>query len=156
MKEGEGTVITEGCLGSESALGVGGVDGVDHKVKIGDTQYMQYTTTCHRHFGPHADGVQKGLQQVLWERGLYRSDMKLADCRLAMSRCADFVAEMTRLEKLFSDRGHILYYSVKGYCELAGEGVVGGDFTPSCLAHLIHEAVWWVCTQRACTNQPRS
>ena len=72
--------------------------------------------------------VPKGVRQLLWERGFpiagddgkYFHGDKL---REMLSNCDDFKNEMSALEKVVFDRGHILLMSPKGHPELAGSGI---------------------------------
>jgi hypothetical protein len=65
-----GTTIVEGDVADEAAL------------KVGDTQYLQFTPECTQHpdfSQTYLVGTTKGLKQVLWERGLYEIGMKRRD-----------------------------------------------------------------------------
>ena len=85
-------------------------------------------------------GKAKGMQQVLWERGLWVRGMvqrinvdKDKKCRgldmsmsHVLSMCTDFVEEWSAFKKLVHDRGHVLLTSPKGHPELAGVGIEYG------------------------------
>jgi hypothetical protein len=86
------------------------------------------------------EGKAKGMQQVLWERGLWKKgmiqkidvdkDKKGRGIDMSMSHvlsmCTDFAEEWSAFKKIVHDRGHILRTSPKGHPELAGVGVEYG------------------------------
>jgi hypothetical protein len=89
-------------------------------------------------------GQAKGVQQVLWERGLWRDKMIMTKNqsdlnKLILARkglpdpdfnadailgsCPDFQGEKSALSEVVETRGHILLLSVKCHPEMAGCGV---------------------------------
>ena len=89
-------------------------------------------------------GKNKGIKQILWERGLWKEGMKLTqtekqklsaimnnkpmldpelNASLALGSCFDFANEKSALADLVEQRGHILLTSVKCHPEMAGGGI---------------------------------
>ena len=63
-------------------------------------------------------GVPKGLLQVLKERGVDTTGMKLEDMRREIASHHDFREEKTKIEHFLNNRGHICYLPSKFHCEL--------------------------------------
>jgi hypothetical protein len=89
-------------------------------------------------------GQAKGIQQVLWERGLWKDKMVMSLSSYELNKrivarkevpdpdlnadevlglCADFQLEKSALSEVVEKRGHILLLSVKCHPEMAGCGV---------------------------------
>jgi hypothetical protein len=130
--------ITAGCLGSEPG----------RTLEVGDMQYFYFRSAEETGAAPDGPPVYaqdvdegkyrneaKGTKQVLWERGLYKEGMKGTigdddlerDKQLSMthvlSECEDFRTEITLLEEIAWRYGHIVRFTPKGHCELAGIGI---------------------------------
>mmetsp|Transcript_9240 Transcript_9240/g.25281 ORF Transcript_9240/g.25281 Transcript_9240/m.25281 type:complete len:185 (+) Transcript_9240:202-756(+) len=119
------------------------------KRKEGDMQYFDFRGAEETGTGepdpppfyaPHLSSDKdvrqaKGMKQVLWERGLWKDGIKgsisdsdeNADQAVSTShvlvQCEDFRYEMSWLECVAWKRGHIITFTPKGHCELAGVGV---------------------------------
>ena len=95
-------------------------------------------------------GKPKGMLQVLYERGLYRVGMQKEvteeanaarakrdtplppiptemDASATLGRCEDYANEVSFLEQLFLDRGHVLFESVKCHPEMAVSNTPGAN-----------------------------
>ena len=79
-------------------------------------------------------GKAKGLAQVFWERGLWKTRMKkelniddnnfLDLCaRTTLDNCHDFREKIGAMENLVLSRSHTCLFSPKGYPEIAGVGI---------------------------------
>lgn len=75
-------------------------------------------------------GKQKGMKQVLWERGLYVDGMSAAEkappekrIDLILANLPDFKNEKSALQHTIESRGHILLLSPKFHPEIAGVGI---------------------------------
>ena len=66
-----------------------------------------------------ADGTQKGLQQVLIERGLFRPGKLKEDLQALLASQPDFLAQMTLLQELVHSRGHLVLHTPKFHPELS-------------------------------------
>jgi len=130
--------MTEACLGP--------VD--KRKLNPGDMQYFFFRDRDETGTGrpdpppwyaPHLRpeeyvGKAKGMKQVLWERGLWKEGMvgsidedderdQSFSMTYVLSECEDFRNEVTLLEEIAWRRGHIVSFTPKGHCELAGVGI---------------------------------
>ena len=68
-------------------------------------------------------GKPKGLKQVLYERGVYSSGMKVQELKEVMRNALDFKKEIGIIEQIIVDSGHLLIMSPKCHPELAGLGI---------------------------------
>jgi len=125
------SLITHGCLKS------GELDGTQTaRIRVGDTQSFVFArgdavnpanaNDEEVRAGNHI-GHPKGIRQVLWERGLWdqATEPKLSKANAAnrLRLCEDFATEQTELQRVFTNRGHILLMSPKAHPELAGKGI---------------------------------
>lgn len=83
------------------------------------------------------EGRMKGSQQILWERGLWKDNMRAAppsgpagktfpkerSAQHVLQACPDFASEMTAFQYLVKQHGHIPEMSPKCHPELAGVGI---------------------------------
>jgi hypothetical protein len=151
------SLITEGCLKS------GELDGTDTaRINVGRLQRFVFARGDAVNPADAADadvlagkhiGLPKGIRQVLWERGLWdpNGEPKLskADAAKRLRLCEDFATEQTELQRVFTNRGHILLLSPKAHPELAGKGIeyswgkAKRDFRQhnDCVAKNLHENV---------------
>ena len=120
---------------------------IDVKLKPGDAQPMVFQPGDPPPF-EHLDwteeqyvGKAKGINQVLFERGLWDPSIKYkvdgqsdkhgdvipgTSTKELLANCPDFKNELNLLQQLVQDRGHILLSSPKCHPELAGDGVEYG------------------------------
>ena len=145
--------LTADCLGTHAAVvkrvnNAGKViEEWNVKLKAGDDQPMVFQKDDPPPFkNPDAKpedyvGKAKGITQVLFERGLLDPNKKYTlkgnvnkagDHDRTTSKlhilqsCPDFANEVSLLEQLVIDRGHILLSSPKCHPELAGDGIEYG------------------------------
>ena len=113
------------------------------KLKVGDVQHFAFTADDLPPFDeplslpqdsestkngvtklvPGYVGKQKGLRQVLMERGLHVRGMKVAELRAVLALCWDFKHEECALEDLVHILGDIVFFSPKAHPEVAGLGI---------------------------------
>jgi len=133
--------LTEGCVGPQEK----------RKIQVDEMQHFFFRTGEENGTGvddpppwyaPNVSaseylGQAKGLKQVLWERGLWVDGMVRAvgedddepqrsqsmSMTHVLSECEDFRNEVTLLEEIAWRRGHIVLFTPKGHCELAGIGI---------------------------------
>ncbi|CAM9816199.1 unnamed protein product [Sphacelaria rigidula] len=110
-KSSKGRVSGRARGGHESQAG----DGNDCEEEVVDVGYV---------------GVPKGSKQVLWERGLWESDMFTSDTVHAdmdvatvLANLPVFKQEKGALQAVVEGRGHILVVSPKFHPEVAGVGI---------------------------------
>lgn len=65
-----------------------------------------------------SNGVAKGLRMVLEERGVNTAGMNASQMREILGQHSDFKNEKSRVERILSTHGHILYMLPKYHCEL--------------------------------------
>ena len=119
-------------------------NGRDCKLKPGEDQTMSFSPGSPPPFKKQDwsaaayEGQQKGMEQILWETGWldsakkYTVDGKKDDegnvipgtsLKQILADRADFKAELSLLEQLWIDRGHLIISSPKCHPELAGDGI---------------------------------
>lgn len=123
------TFITPGCLQSGERDGSGAA-----RLNPEDWQHFEFRQGDAVNPGDENStlvsqrghiGKNKGLRQILWERGLWAPPEKLTlgVARERLQQCEDFQSEPSALGKLLLDRGHVLLMSPKAHPELAGKGI---------------------------------
>jgi hypothetical protein len=143
------SVMTEQCLGPHAAALVRTAEGVaveiDCKLKPGDVQYSTFqtgdpppwyqldaladpvegtdaageTVTVKQGY----EGQNKGLKQLLWERGMWEDGMSQLVAKEVLAAAQDYKLERSALENLLLESGDLLIMSPKGHPELAGKGI---------------------------------
>ena len=63
-------------------------------------------------------GKGKGVRQILWERGLWRDDLRLESARDLLDAQPDFREAKSALQEMIEDRGHRCIFLPKFHCEL--------------------------------------
>ena len=113
-------------------------------------------------------GRPKGAKQILWERGLWvdgmvwkDDDMPMRSAWHVLGGCSDFAEELSAIQQLFADHGHIVRFSPKCHPELAGRGVeycwasgkvwfrLVNDCVASKLKHHVHASLGKITPQLA-------
>ena len=79
-------------------------------------------------------GKAKGIKQILWERGLWKDNMKAKldhddphypqlSAQDVLANCEDFAQETGAMQELVGSYGNIVLFSSKGHPEIAGCGI---------------------------------
>jgi hypothetical protein len=137
------SLMSAECLGphpAEMTLSDGTV--VDCKLQVGDRQHFSFEVGAGgQPTVPFFDrnpsdpkqylGQEKGMKQVLFERGWWppemggasRKQMNKDEMEVALGKLPDFLAETSAFEDSLNWCGHFGLLSPKGHPELAGQGV---------------------------------